>query len=56
MESKVLALKSSWMQRQAEPSQCGEVPEIIRHIANPTLRLQRLVINGDIKMTGVGGK
>ena len=27
----------------------------VRHIANPTLRLQRLVINGDIKMTRVGG-
>ena len=27
----------------------------IRHIATPTLRLQRLVINGDIKMTRVGG-
>ena len=27
----------------------------IRHIATPTLRLQRLVVNGDIKMTRVGG-
>ena len=27
----------------------------IRHIATPTLWLQRLVINGDIKMTRVGG-
>ena len=27
----------------------------IRHIATPTLQLQRLVINGDIKMTRVGG-
>ena len=27
----------------------------IRHIASPTLWLQRLVINGDIKMTRVGG-
>ena len=27
----------------------------IRHIATPTLWLQRLVINGDIKMTQVGG-
>ena len=27
----------------------------IRHIATPTHRLQRLVINGDIKMTQVGG-
>ena len=26
-----------------------------RHIATPILRLQRLVINGDIKMTRVGG-
>ena len=26
----------------------------IRHIATPTLWLQRLVINGDIKMTRVG--
>ena len=27
----------------------------ITHIANPTLWFQRLVINGDIKMTRVGG-
>ena len=27
----------------------------IRHIATPTLWLQRLVINGDIKMTRVDG-
>ena len=27
----------------------------IRHIATPTLWLQRLAINGDIKMTRVGG-
>ena len=27
----------------------------IRHVATPTLWLQRLVINGDIKMTRVGG-
>ena len=27
----------------------------IKHIATPTLWLQRLVINGDIKMTRVGG-
>ena len=40
MESTVLASKSSWMQRQAEPLQ-GDV--------------QCLVINGDIKMTRVGG-
>ena len=27
----------------------------IRHVATPTLWLQRVVINGDIKMTRVGG-
>ena len=34
---------------------CDEVPRRIRHIATPTLWLQRLVINGDIKMTRVRG-
>ena len=44
----------SWMQRQAEPFQCDEVQDV-SDIATPTLWLQRLVINGDIKMTRVGG-
>ena len=55
MNSTVLASKSSWMQRQAEPLQCDRGAGRIRHIATPTLWLRRLVINGDIKMTRVGG-
>ena len=53
MESTVLALKSSWMQRQAEPSQCEDVPDVSD--ISQHQRCQSLVINGDIKMTRVGG-
>ena len=55
MESTVLASKSSWMQRQAEPLQCDEVTDVSDISQPPTLWLQRLVINGDIKMTRIGG-
>ena len=55
MESTVLASKSSWMQRQAEPLQRDEGAGRTGHIATLTPWLQRLVINGNIKMTPIGG-
>ena len=53
MESTVLASKSSWMQRD-EPLQCEGVLDV-SDIATPMLWLHLLVINGDFKMTRVGG-
>ena len=43
------------MQRQVEPLQCDDLPVVSDISQTPTLWLQLLVINGDIKMTRVGG-
>ena len=46
-----VVLQQQWVEVKAEGPGAGR----LRHMATPTLWLQRLAINGEIKRTRVGG-